>query len=90
MKALSKISESVEEREHRYRGFNLFDDEDQTLFEVLCRGEFLIHGFRNRSLRQHLKQFRPSQISRLLKRLRLQGIIKKVGNTYKHYLTQLG
>ena len=90
VKALSKISESVEEREHRYRGFNLFDDEDQTLFEVLCRGEFLIHGFRNRSLRQHLKQFRPSQISRLLKRLRLHGIIKKVGNTYKYYLTQLG
>jgi hypothetical protein len=90
VKALSKISEPVEEREHRYRGFNLFDDEDQTLFEVLCRGEFLIHGFRNRSLRQYLKQFRPSQISRLLKRLRLHGIIKKVGNTYKYYLTQLG
>jgi hypothetical protein len=35
IKALSKVSESVEEREHRYRGFNLFDDEDQTLFEVL-------------------------------------------------------
>jgi hypothetical protein len=90
LKALSKISDSVEEREHRYRGFNLFDDDDQTLFEILCRGEFLIHGFRNRSLRHHLKQFRPSQISRLLKRLRLHGIIKKVRNTYKYYLTQLG
>jgi hypothetical protein len=89
LKALSKISSSVEEREHRYRGFNLFDD-DQTLFEVLCRGEFLIQGFRNRSLRRHLNEFRSSQISRLLKRLRLHGIIKKVGNTYKYYLTQLG
>lgn len=65
-------------------------DGQQALFEVLCRGEFLIRGFRNRSLRQHLKQSRPSQISRLLKRLRLHGIIKKVGNTYKYYLTQLG
>jgi hypothetical protein len=26
--------------DHTYRGFNLFDDDDQTLFEVLCRGEF--------------------------------------------------
>src|ERR1051325_11954722 len=86
----SKISESLEEREHSYRGFNLFDDDDQSLFEVLCRGEFLIHGFRNRSPRHHLKQFGPSRISRLLKRLRLHGIIKKVGNTYKYYLTQLG
>ena len=90
LKVLSKISDSVQEREHRYRGFNLFDDDDQTLFEVLCRGEFFIHGFRNRLLRQHLKQFRSSQISRLLKRLRLHGIIKKIGRTYKYYLTQLG
>jgi hypothetical protein len=90
LKALSRISESVEEREHRYRGFNLFDDEDQSLFEILCRGEFFIHGFRNRSLREHLNRFRSSQISRLLKRLRLHGIIKKVGRTYKYYLTELG
>lgn len=32
----------------------------------------------------------PSQVSRLLKRLRLHGIIKKVGKTYKYYLTELG
>lgn len=90
LKTLSKISDSVEERQHLYRGFNLFDDEDQTLFEVLCRGEFLIHGFRNRSLRDHLGGCRSSQVSRLLKRLRLHGIIKKVGKTYKYYLTELG
>jgi hypothetical protein len=90
LKALSKISESVQEREHRYRGFNLFDDDDESLFEVLCRGEFFIQGFRNRSLREHLGRFRSSQISRLLKRLRLHGIIKKVGKTYKYYLTELG
>ena len=90
LKALSKISDSVEEREHHYRGFNLFDDDDQSLFEILCRGEFFIQGFRNRSLRQHLGRFRSSQVSRLLKRLRLHGIIKKVGKTYKYYLTELG
>jgi hypothetical protein len=90
LKALSKISDSVKEREHRYRGFNFFDDDDQTLFEVLCRGEFFIQGFRNRSLRKYLDRFRPSQMSRLLKRLRLHGIIKKVGKSYKYYLTELG
>jgi DNA-binding HxlR family transcriptional regulator len=50
----------------------------------------LIHGFRNRSLREHLAGFRSTQISRLLKRLRLHGIIKKVGKTYKYYLTEFG
>ncbi|HEY0140394.1 MAG TPA: hypothetical protein VGF48_05825 [Thermoanaerobaculia bacterium] len=57
---------------------------------ILCRGEFFIHGFRNRSLRERLGRFRSSQISRLLKRLRLHGIIKKIGRTYKYYLTELG
>ena len=30
------------------------------------------------------------QVSRLLKRLHLHGLIKKVGHTYKYYLTDTG
>jgi hypothetical protein len=30
------------------------------------------------------------QVSRTLKSLRLRGLIKKVGKTYKYYLTRLG
>ena len=91
LKTLTKLSASVQERQHAYRGFNLFDDDDQTVFEALCRGEFCISGFRNKTLRQHLASvFKPSQVSRLLKRLRLHGIIKKVGKSYKYYLTELG
>ena len=30
------------------------------------------------------------QVSRVLKRLRNHGLIKKAGNTYKYYLTTLG
>jgi hypothetical protein len=45
---------------------------------------------RNRSLREHLGGFRSSQVSRLLKRLRLHGIIKKIGHAYKYYLTEFG
>jgi hypothetical protein len=29
-------------------------------------------------------------MSRLLKRLRLHGLIKKIGHTYKYYLTAFG
>ena len=60
------------------------------MFETLCRGEFLISGIRNKTLRQHLASHKPAQVSRLLKRLRLHGILKKVGKTYKYYLTELG
>ncbi len=31
-----------------------------------------------------------AQVSRLLKRLRLHGLAKRVGRTYKYYLTKLG
>ena len=90
LKTLTKLSTSVQEGPHTYRGFNFFDDDDQAMFETLCRGEFFISGIRNKTLRQHLASLKPAQVSRLLKRLRLHGIIKKIGKTYKYYLTELG
>ena len=87
---LNKISTPVEENERSYRGFNFFDPEDEDLFESLGRGEFNISGFQNKDLRQRLKDKNTGQISRLMKRLRTHGLIKKVGRTYKHYLTALG
>ncbi len=34
--------------------------------------------------------FNSGKISRLIKRLKVFGLIKKAGNTYKYYLTKLG
>ncbi len=87
---LNKISRAVEENGRSYRGFNFFDDDDQELFESLLRGEFNISGFQSRNLRYRLKGKTSGQISRLLKRLRVHGLIKKIGKTYKYYLTSLG
>jgi hypothetical protein len=87
---LNKISQKVELNERSYRGFNFFDDQDQELFEQLTRGEFNASGFQNKNLRQHLNGKTSAQISRLMKRLRTHGLIKRVGHTYKYYLTALG
>ncbi|HEV2379922.1 MAG TPA: hypothetical protein VG206_09025 [Terriglobia bacterium] len=46
--------------------------------------------FQNKTLRTHLGGKTSAQLSRLLKRLRLHGLIKKVGHTYRYYLTALG
>lgn len=86
---LGKISDSIVEGDHSYRGFNLFDDQDQLLMETLASGQFNISGFQNKHLRQKLDKT-TSQISRLLKGLRLHGLIKKIGRSYKYYLTALG
>jgi hypothetical protein len=73
-----------------YRGFNPFAAEDLALLLALARGEWHLSGFRNASLRRVLPDRTGPQISRLLKRLHVHGLIKKVGHTYKYYLTQSG
>ena len=90
IKDLDKISKSVKENERSYRGFNLFDGDDLELFSVIIRGEFNISGFSNKSLRKVIKGKKGHQVSRILKRLRKHGLIKKIANTYKYYLTALG
>ena len=87
---LNKISQPVEESDRAYRGFNFFDPDDEELFRTLGRGEFNISGFQNKDLRQRLEEKTSGQASRLLKRLRVHGLIKKVGRTYKYYVTALG
>lgn len=86
---LTKISRTIVDHQHSYPGFNLFDDQDQLLLETIARGEFNISGFQNKSLRPYLDKTTGS-VSRILKRLRLHGLIKKVGRSYKYYLTALG
>jgi hypothetical protein len=87
---LDKLSHSIQQDDRSYPGFNLFDSDDDTLFRAIVRGEFNISGLQNKTLRRHLRAKNSSQVSRLLKRLRVHGLIKKVGRTYKYYLTQFG
>jgi len=90
VKRLEKISRPVRHNDRPYRGFNLFSPEDLALFEAIVRGQFTISGFKNRNLRAILSNKTGSQISRMLKRLRFHGLIKKISHTWKYYLTQLG
>src|SRR5450755_2695952 len=90
IEALRKISETLREGEHTYPGFNLFSAEDQDLMEALVRGEYCIRGVSNKAIRKRFPDKNSAQVSRILKRLRLHGVIKKVGRTYHYYLTQLG
>ena len=89
-KNLDKISRPSRENDRSYRGFNLFHGDDLSLFVAILRGEFNVYGFTNKMLRKLIKNKNGSQMSRILKRLRNHGLIKKVGRTYKYYLTNLG
>ncbi|MEN6577105.1 MAG: MarR family transcriptional regulator [Phycisphaerales bacterium] len=87
---LRQLTETKTEPPHRYKGFNPLAEEDAAVFRVLLRGEFAISGFTSRALHALLSDKTTGQVSRLLKRLRVHGLIKKVGHRYKYYLTEFG
>jgi hypothetical protein len=87
---LKKLSKTVTEHEHPYKGFNFFDDDDLNILRTIARGEFTINGMQNKQLRRLLSIPSSNKISRILKRLRVHGLIKKAGSAYKYYLTTLG
>ncbi len=88
-KHLDKLSKPVRENGRTHRGLNFFRQDDLGLILSLVRGEFLIHGFSNKTLRA-LLGWTAGQVSRALRRLRLHGLIRKIGRTYRYHLTTLG
>lgn len=90
LKPLERVTTPVRDGERTYRGFNFLAPDDVAVLRTLLRGEFNISGFQNKDLRRCLAPRAARQISHLLKRLRTHGLIKKVGRTYKYYLTTLG
>jgi len=89
-KRLDKVTKSKKQNNRNYKGFNLFSKEDLTLLLTVLRGEYNIFGFRNKDIRMKIPEFNTGKVSRLIKRLKVFGLIKKAGKTYKYYLTKLG
>jgi hypothetical protein len=87
---LEKATETKTLEDRNYKGLNFFCKADKKIILTLARGEFNIYGFRCKDLVKHLVHYSSDQLSRLLKRLRVHGIIKKIGRSYKYYLTAFG
>jgi hypothetical protein len=89
-KKLEELSKPKKVADRSFKGFNFFSQTDCQLFETLSRGEFNINGLQNKSIRKWLPEYSSASVSRILKRLRVHGLIKKVAGTHKYYLTKLG
>ena len=89
-KKLQKITTSKVENNRTYKGFNFFEKADQNVLLYLTSGEFNISGFRCKDLKKRFKNYSSFKISRIQKRLRVIELIKKIGKTYKYYITTLG
>lgn len=90
VKKLNKLTKRIVKNDRPYKGFSFFLDDDQKLFEIIARGEFTISGFQNKNIRQFWDNKNTGQISRILKRLHVHGLIRKVAHTYKYYLSTFG
>jgi len=58
-------------------GFNLLGSDDEALFGAIARGGSNINGMQNKTLRRFLPDKSSGQMSRLLKRIRVHGLIEK-------------
>jgi len=90
LKKLDRVTETVTVNAKKYKGFNFFSKIDEKILIAVADGKFNLKGITNKTLRKMLPEQKPWQVSAILKRLRLHGLIKKVGSTYKYYLTCLG
>ena len=86
-------------RGRRVRALRPFAD-DRALLEAVSRGEFAIHGFRNRHLQAIFfpraakspeeARRRSAWVSRKLRLLRAHGLITKITGTHRYQLTVSG
>jgi hypothetical protein len=89
-RALERLTQDKRDGDRAVKGLNFFKRSEQEVLRALQRPEFNIHGMRRRDLERFVSTLNPAALSRQLKRLRVLGLIKRVGRTYRYYLTRLG
>lgn len=82
------------------RALNPLSPDDANLLATVNRGEFLLHGFRNRDLRDALYpaattdpaelRRQSAKTTRLLRLLRAHGLIQKVPHTHRYTISPKG
>ena len=100
---LQELTERLEQptrwKQQRIRGLRVLGA-DQVLLQAVSRGEFNLHGFRNRDLQPHLYSSacpaakecrrRSAAVGRKLRILRAHGLIEKLPHTHRYQLTEFG
>jgi hypothetical protein len=87
---LDKITDDVRENNRNFKGFNFFNKSDEKILLAIADGKYCVRGLANKDLRNQLISKNSNQVSRILKRLRLHGMIKKIRKSYRYHLTVLG
>ena len=87
---LERVTHPKPDGDRSFKGLNFFDRNDQALMRAVQRPEFNIHGLARCDLLRLLPDLSASRLTRQLRRLRVHGLLKRVANTYRYYLTRSG
>ncbi len=89
-KRLKEVTNPVIENNRSYRGINFFHATDLRILEVMGRGEFMTYGMQNKDIRKYIPTIKVPAMSRILKRLKLHGLIERKDGSYKYFPTAFG
>jgi hypothetical protein len=95
---IKDVTQRTQAKGRSVRALNPLAPDDAALLEAISRGEFLIHGFRNRDVRAVLygpaeksqQRTQAAKLTRLFGILRAHGLIAKVPRTHRYQLTEKG
>jgi len=100
IKQIEEFSQARYEGKNRYSGFNPVKTESTKLFELVLDGGNIINGFRNKDLQGQLykepleneeeKKKQSSKVTRIIKKLRVHGIIAKIPRSRRYKVTEKG
>jgi hypothetical protein len=97
---LERLGETVRQQDRPHAGFNPARPHDRKVFDVLCQGHFLLHGFRNADVRAalfpdtvhdpHQRRRASARVGRILKRLHVRHLLLKVPHTRRWHVSPRG
>lgn len=97
--ASAPVCRAIVRAGRRHRALNPWSEKDAALLQAVSRGEYAIHGLRNRDVRRQLwpktasvlqERRRAAALTRQLRLLRAHGLLRKVSGTHRYVLTENG
>lgn len=79
-----------------FTGFNVWEKDTLEMFRTISDGRYLLSGFTSKAIRQSLcpvschDRKTRNKMTRLLKKLRVHGLIRKVPHSHKYYVSDKG
>jgi len=90
VRALDRVTRPRSVNGKTIKPINFFSPIEQNLLRALQRPAFNIAGIRRADLKPWLTELSPAALSRHITRMRHLGLVRRIGGTYRYYLTKIG